>query len=148
MKDIRPLLTSLKEIDKEDIPRAWEIYKENIRNQARSKDLALVAPKAQSSFFSTIANTFQAIAGVGTGGLATARPSNSSIDRIETYCAGIRKALDRELINHAKNVEKYRKEQDEMIEKQIEEIKKSDLKLIDYLMGNAPQPGAPPKEEE
>lgn len=55
--------------------------------------------------------------------------------------------LDKELQSHQKNVESQRKEHMEMVKKQMEEMKNSDLKLIDYLTGNFPQPGSQKAEE-
>ena len=48
--------------------------------------------------------------------------------------------LDKELISHEKYAESHRKEQVEMMKKQIEEMKNADIKLIDYITGNIPQP--------
>lgn len=80
---------------------------------------------------------------VGSGGLVGSQQklgANTTIDRIEQYCADTRVLLEKELASHMLNVEAHRKEQDEQMKSQIEAMKKSDLKLIDYVMGNIPPP--------
>ncbi|KAJ3306277.1 mitochondrial inner membrane protein required for protein import [Kappamyces sp. JEL0829] len=138
IKDLRPLLTNLKELDGQDLPRAWESFKANLRALAKEKEGTHVEVK--ESLFATISSTVQALVG---GGVSTSRPNVTSIDRLEKYCADTRKALDKDLKRHAKSIEEHRHEQEEMIQQQMEEIKNSDFKLIDYLTGNVPQPGQP-----
>ena len=141
MNDIRPLISALNDLDRNDIPKAWTLYKEQLRS-VDQKDLPVSTGSTSGSLISSVTSTLQQLVG-GAGSIASSRKEFTSIDRLEKYCADTRKVLDREYKKLSKNLESQRKEQEEMIQKQIEEIKNSDLKLIDYIMGNVPQPGQP-----
>lgn len=109
--------------------------------------------QAPTSFLGTITYTLNALVGNSGSIVASANSGpvlsgGSAVTKIEKYCADTRKMLEKELQSHMKNVEVHRKEQEEMMKKQLDEMKNSDLKLIDYITGNVPQPGMEqPKNE-
>jgi hypothetical protein len=151
--DLRPLLNTIRSIDENDTPKAWATHKENIKTLIKqrsstpaSTDNDTTIKPSNSSLFGMLTSTVQALFGASSleGGSALTRSlgktnASTAIDRIEQYCADTRKMLDKELLAHEKYAETHRKEQMEMIKKQIEDMKNSDIKLIDYITGNIPQ---------
>ena len=151
--DLRPLLNTIRSIDEKDIPKAWTTHKDNVKALIKQRALVPASPDPEaaqnpnSSLFGMISSTVQSLFGGNsleggstlTRGLGKANVP-TAIDRIEQYCADTRKMLDKELVAHEKNAESHRKEQMEMMKKQIEDLKNADIKLIDYITGNIPQP--------
>jgi len=152
IEDVRPLLAAIKSHDQNDIPKSWEMHKELMKNSnttdlATEKKFPAIPP---ATLVETITGTVGALFGIG-GSLVSTSSSgpklsgSSAVSRIEKYCTDTRKMLENELASHLKNVESHREEQDQMIKKQMDEMKNSDLKLIDYITGNVPQVGDQPK---
>lgn len=149
--DLRPILSTLRNLDSNDLPKAWATHKDNlktlIKQRAPSPSTAQAgAGQEGNSLVSLVTSTLGAL--FAPSSLSKSNSSSSfmsstttAIDKIEQYCADTRLLLNKELESHEKEVVSRKAEQREMIEKQIAEIKNSDLKLIDYLMGNVPPPG-------
>lgn len=140
MTDLRPLLMNIKEYGEKDIPTAWSMHKDRIKKEVLEK-LEVVGPS--TSLLSSVSGTLQALVGKGLSGSSSQPGATAPLERIEKYCADLRIALNKEFASHIKNAEKYRQEQDVLIQQQIQEMKQGNHTLIDYLTGNVPQPGAP-----
>ncbi|KAJ3274569.1 mitochondrial inner membrane protein required for protein import [Terramyces sp. JEL0728] len=142
IKDIRPLLKTIKQYDEKDFPKAWKMHKDHLRSIANN----IYGGSSTSSSFEQIGSVLKSLVGMNGGALSSSQQKTDeigafSVNQIESYSAHVKKILGKEYEKQLKNLEKHRKEQEEMIQKQLDEMKKSDYKLIDHIMGNVPQPG-------
>ncbi|KAJ3260463.1 mitochondrial inner membrane protein required for protein import [Boothiomyces macroporosus] len=142
IKDIRPLLRTIKQYDDKDFPKAWNMHKDHLRSIAKN----ILGSDDKASSVEQIGSLLKTLVGMNSGALHASSQNASeigalSLNNIESHSAYIKKVLNKEYDKHLKTLEKHRKEQEEMIQKQIEEMKKNDYKLIDHIMGNVPQPG-------
>eukprot|EP00842_Homolaphlyctis_polyrhiza_P005801 jgi/Hompol1/6221/HPOL_004890-RA len=159
-EDIRPVLNLLRKIDQDDIPKAWQIYKDASRKQfelefeAERKRLQRQAEERQTlttsatpSFLSTVGSTLGALVGANrTGSLikggpaaaaagAQSIPSFNIIDEIEKIAREDRVLFDKQQEEHKKLLEDMRRQQEEAVKRHFEENKKKKLTLVDYMMG-------------
>ncbi len=123
------------------------MYKKDIKDSIKKK-LEEKQQLHSQSYSSFITDTLMSL--IGKGGISQGPKFNptTSIDRVESYCVETRAILERERKAYLKNIEAHRKEQEALIQKQMEEIKNSDLTLMDYISGNVPQLGEQGKVEQ
>ena len=120
-EDVRPFLNSLKNIDPDDAPAAWQKYKEKMRNDF---DSIQKEKKAQST----------SLLGSLIGGRGQARKRNV-IDMLESVVREERATFAKEQEQNKAQMLEIQKQHEEAIKKQIEENKSKNLKLWDYMMG-------------
>lgn len=138
--DLRPLLDEINKVDLEDAPRAWEVYKDALKEKERV-DLPAQqeAEGVVSKVVSTTGSVFKSL--LGAGPMKKQYSYGTSIGQIENACRQIREGIKNDYERFLKAEKKMMEEQKMMIKKHQEDLKNSDLKLIDYIMGNVPQPG-------
>ena len=158
--DVRPLLETLKKIDPVNLPRAWKQHKEILRIEFSQHQNKARAELAQITAASTI------IGGIGTvvsklfGGRSLQHPREPAatpalarapnlVDVIESAARSERAAFLKEQEVNKDKLIALQAEHEQKILDHLEENKKKNLKLIDYLMGAGqmqPEPVPVPKE--
>ena len=119
--DVRPFLKALGNINVNDAPKAWDEYKEKMRNDFDSiqKDKKTQSGSLLSSIF---------------GGRSQNRRRNV-IDILESVVKEERIAFAKEQEQSKAQMVEIQKQHEEAIKKQLEENKSKNLKLWDYMMG-------------
>lgn len=119
-KDVRPLLDSLRNINPDDVPSAWQMYKEKMRVDFDTiqKEKKASAPVLGSLF----------------GGRSQGRRRNV-IDVLESVVHDERINLAKEQEQSKAQMLEIQQQHEEVIKKQLEENKSKNLKLWDYMMG-------------
>lgn len=139
--DIRPLMETLKKYDAEDLPQAWKLHKDRLRSEFTKHQDSLKVDIAQES---TLANSVFSVLGqlVGRGKLSKESAANQSlagsanlVDVIENAARAERVAFLKEQIANKGKLEELAKEHEQKLRDHLEENKKKNLKLIDYIMG-------------
>ncbi|KAI8893306.1 HAD-like domain-containing protein [Globomyces pollinis-pini] len=132
VSDIRTLLNEINKIDAKDISGSWQKYKDQL------KDLEFQQHEStsQSSGFSVTGIAKSLVGGFGRN--SQALKSSATISEIERHCKLIKARMDSTYNQHLAEQARYLEEQEQFIEQQKQALKNSDLKLIDYIMGNGP----------
>ncbi|KAJ3000678.1 Mitochondrial import inner membrane translocase subunit TIM50 [Globomyces sp. JEL0801] len=132
VSDIRTLLNEINKIDAKDISGSWQKYKDQL------KDLEFQQHEStsQSSGFSVTGIAKSLVGGFGRN--SQALRSTATISDIERHCKVIKARMDSTYNQHLAEQARYLEEQEQFIEQQKQALKNSDLKLIDYIMGNGP----------
>jgi hypothetical protein len=116
--DVRPFLNSLKNIDSEDLVGAWQQYKEKLRTDFDS------IQKDKKSSTSVLGSFFE-----GKG------RRRNVIDMLEAVSQEEKIAFEKDQEHTLAQMREMQKQQQEAIKKQLDENKKNNLKLADYMRG-------------
>lgn len=146
--DIRPILETLKKIDKEDLPLAWDKHKERLRAEfSKNQDLAkeqVAKITAQPSILTGISSILSKLVGKGpisannrteSAGLNSLAKSPNLVDIIENAARTERQSFLVEQEKNKAKMEELQREHEKKIREHLEMNKKKNLKLLDYLMG-------------
>jgi hypothetical protein len=136
---LRPILDEIKKYDSKDIFDGWAKYK-SILKEAEN---VTAVPERSSSIYSSIASQTTSILSSLVGGGLNRKESYGPANTVEQLertsdlvTSKLKSDFKRLLVQEKQLVEERRK----AIEAHKEKLQKSDLTLLDYLMGNAPQP--------
>jgi hypothetical protein len=116
--DVRPFLRNIKNIDSEDFVGAWQQYKEKLRIDFDS------IQKDKKSSASVFGSFFE-----GKG------RKRNVIDMLEAVVREEKIAIEKDQEHTLAQMREIQKQQQEAIKKQLEENKKNNLKLADYIRG-------------
>lgn len=154
--DVRPLLSTLKKLDSNDLPTAWQFHKEKLRSQFSKHQDAAKAELAQVNASSSLFNGVASILGKLVGrGVQTSADSNAKmmasspnvIDIIENAARTERVNFLKEQKATKSKMASLRADHEAKILEHLAENKKKNLKLIDYLMGaGGMQPAEAPQQ--
>lgn len=142
--DVRPLLETLRRIDPVDMPKAWDLHKQKLRVEfSKHQDAAKSELDAVPT--STLLTGVASILGklVGRGIQTNPQPSSALalskspnlVDIIENAARTERASFLKEQEANKSKLVQMQKEHEEMIRAHLEDNKKKNLKLFDYLMG-------------
>jgi hypothetical protein len=116
--DVRPFLNSLRNIESEDIVGAWQQYKEKMRIDFDS------IQKEKKASTPILGSFFE----------GKSRKRNV-IELLESIIEEEKIAFEKDQEQNQAHMREIQKQQQEAIKKQLEENKKKNLKLIDYIQG-------------
>ena len=145
--DLPALIKHLKTLDDKDAPNAWELYKKDIRARFAERESTRKQPEGTlvasllSNLSSVASRLFAKGVGVGSNNDQLVQASNLA-DVIELTAKSRREYLMKQIDRIDKQVADARKKQQEQALASLENMKKNNAKLIDYMMGAQ----NPPKE--
>lgn len=128
IKDIRPIIHSINQLDAEDPIEGWRKYKDQKR-EAFEQELLIQYPDPKPNALMKL------LSYVGVQ-LQAKRPMNA-IDYVERQANIAHEQFLRDLPQQKANLKKIQEEQQAMIKKHIEDNKEKGLKLWDYMNGSA-----------
>ena len=137
--DLRPLMQSVKELDGNDIPNGWKLFKEKEKTL-----LTMPKPVVENQ------SLWQQASQLGrllVGGEIMHKPSQfgkvDNIEQLEQTSKLLTKNIKQEFEKFEELEAKMVSEHLAQIEKHKAELAEAEYTLIDYLTGNVPQPGQP-----
>ena len=159
--DLRPILKTVKTLGEGDAALGWQKHKDSLRAEfTRLQDEAranseLSKPKAVNSVVKSITGLLGSIVGLNRTAPIMASSSSSSlklsesanlVDLLEQSAKEDLAAFLKHQEESISQMKEMRKQQEDMFLKQMEENKKKNLTLVDYMSG-AGQPPVPGQEQ-
>lgn len=135
VNDVRPILATVRSINPDDLPAAWEEYKNRFKQQVHAEQEELA--KQQSSK----GNLAARLLGSRRNSASSAQKPVSMFELIEQACREERTMFAKQF----DSLKEMKKQQEAEHLRQIEEMKSKNLKMADYI--GMQYNGVPPNQQ-